>query len=338
MAKRLRVGILGAGRIGAVHALALAHNTDVELGWIYDPLIKAARSVQEETGVAIASTLEQVIEDETIDLLIVCTPTPTHTQIIKRAVIRGKAVYCEKPLALTLKESLECIRFVDKRKGRLMVGLNRRFDPDFSLLKQQIDSGLIGKTEYVQITSRDPGLPPLDYLRQSGGLFMDMTIHDFDMALYLLPEPPVAISAFASVQVDPKIAELDNDSATVTLVTKHGCICHIHNSRRAAYGYDQRIEIFGSKGMVQNRNHNENALIRSDTKGIHQAVLKNFFLERYMVSYQLAVKFFIAALLGDEKKQAQAKKVNGINAIYLATAAAKSYRSRKFEPLKLPYS
>jgi len=231
MAKRLKVGILGAGRIGAVHALALAHNADVELCWIYDPLIKAAKSVQKETGVAIASSLDEVIEDETIDLLIVCTPTPTHTQIIKRAIIRGKAVYCEKPLASTLKESLECIRFVDKRKGKLMVGLNRRFDPDFSLLKQQIDSGLIGKTEYIQINSRDPGLPSLDYLRQSGGLFMDMTIHDFDMALYLLPEPPVAISAFASAQIDPKIAELDNDSATITLVTERGCICHIHNSR-----------------------------------------------------------------------------------------------------------
>lgn len=338
MAKRLKIGILGTGRIGAVHTLALAHNTDVELCWIYDPLIKAAKSVQRQTGVAIASSPDQIIEDDTIDLLIVCTPTPTHTQIIKRAIIRGKAVYCEKPLASTLKESLECVRFVDKRKGKLMVGLNRRFDPDFSLLKKQIDSGLVGKTEYIQIISRDPGLPPLDYLRQSGGLFMDMTIHDFDMALYLLPEPPVAISAFASVQVDPKIAKLDYDSATVTLVTKRGCICHIHNSRRAVYGYDQRIEVFGSKGMVQNRNYNENALMRADSKGIHQAVLKNFFLERYMMSYQLAVKSFIAALQGDKKKQAQVKEVNGINAIYLATQAAKSYRSRKFEPLKLPYS
>ena len=266
-----------------------------------------------------------------------CTPTPTHSRIIRQAILVGKAVYCEKPLAGTLKEGMETAQFVEKHKGRLMVGLNRRFDPDFSLLKKKITAGTIGRPEYFQIISRDPGLPSWDYLRQSGGLFMDMTIHDFDMALYLLPEPPVALSAFATVQVDPRVAEMDHDSATVTLVTESGCIAVIHNSRRATYGYDQRIEAFGSEGMLQSRNYNEHGLSSADGRGFHQAPLKSFFLERYMESYRIAVQSFIAALQGDEEKAAQVRGLNGIHAIYLAAQALKAHERRAFVPLKLPY-
>ena len=337
MAKKICAAVLGAGRIGTVHALALAQNPEVDLRWVYDPIIAAAKKIHKTTATPIAKSFKQVIEDESIELLILCTPTPTHTKIIKQAVLARKAVYCEKPLAGTLRESLACVQFVEKHKGRMMVGLNRRFDPDFSLLKEKIASGAIGKPEYFQIISRDPGLPSWDYLRQSGGLFMDMTIHDFDMALYLLPEPPIALSAFATVQVDPKMAKIDYDSAAVTLVTKSGCIATIHNSRRATYGYDQRIEAFGSKGMLQSRNYNEHGLSGADRQGFHQSPLKNFFLERYMLSYQIAVKSFIAALQGDKKKLAKVKETNGINAIYLATQAAKAHKSRRFVPLKMPY-
>lgn len=337
MAKKIKIAVLGLGRIGTVHALNIARDTSLQLGWIYDPLMTQAKRIHRLTAAPIAESLEQIMEDDETNLLVLCTPTQTHTRIIKQAILKRKAVYCEKPLAGSLAESKACMEFVKKHRGIMMVGLNRRFDPDFLALKKQIEVGALGQLEYVNIISRDPGLPSWDYLRQSGGIFIDMTIHDFDMALYLLPEPPVALSAFATVQVDPRVAAIDYDTASITLVTKRGCICTIHNSRRAVYGYDQRVEAFGSKGMLRNSNQYAHGLHTMDRKGFHRAPLKHFFLERYFLSYQAALRFFIQALQGNKEKLVQAQAINGINAIYLATQAAKAHKTRRFVPTELPY-
>jgi len=241
----VRFGLLGAGRIGKVHAKAVGSNPDARLVAVADAFEKPAKDLATAWGAEVRS-IDEILKAKDIDAVVICTPTDTHADLIERFARAGKAIFCEKPIDLDVKRVKKCLAVVDKEKATLMVGFNRRFDPHFAAVRKAIDDGAVGTVEMVNITSRDPGAPPYDYIPRSGGIFRDMTIHDFDMARFLLGEEPVSVSAHASVLVDKKIGELgDFDSASVILATASGKQCVISNSRRATYGYDQRIEVHG---------------------------------------------------------------------------------------------
>ncbi|MDB5556963.1 MAG: iolG [Rhizobium sp.] len=250
----VRFALLGAGRIGKVHAKAVGSNPDAKLVAVADAFADAANAIAAQYGAEVRS-INQIEAANDVDAVIVCTPTDTHADLIERFSRAGKAIFCEKPVDLDVSRVEACLKVVEETGAKLMVGFNRRFDPHFMAVRKTIDDGKIGDVEMITITSRDPSPPPIDYIKRSGGLFRDMTIHDFDMARFLLGEDVVAVSAHATVLVDPAIGEAgDYDSATVILETKSGKQVVISNSRRATYGYDQRIEVHGSKGVVSAEN------------------------------------------------------------------------------------
>lgn len=338
MAKKIGIAVIGCGRIGIVHASNLANLPGINLTFVYDALPKAAKKLGGELAAPIATSPEQIFADKNTEAVIICSPTPTHTKLIKQAVLAGKKVLCEKPLAGSLKESRACMDFVAKHKGLLMVGFNRPYDPGVYDLRNRLAKGELGKVEHVQITSRDPAAPPMAYLKVAGGIFLDMTIHDFEMALRLLPDSPVAISAMASAVTDKAIGRIgDYDNAVISMHTKSGVTCSIHNCRRAAYGYDQRVEVAGSKGMLQTQNIHEHNIVNAGSKGFNQAPLQHFFLERYNQSYRNIVNTFVAAIGGNKKALDEVRTTNGVNAIYLAEQAAISAKSGKTIKLTLPY-
>jgi myo-inositol 2-dehydrogenase / D-chiro-inositol 1-dehydrogenase len=251
----LRIGLLGAGRIGKVHAAAISGTPGASVAAVADALPEAAHALGQEYGCPVQS-IDEILASSTVDAVLIATPTDMHADLIIAAANAGKAIFCEKPIDLSVERTRQCIAVAAAKNIPLMVGFNRRFDPNFGAARARIDAGAIGEVEMVNIISRDPGPPPLSYMARSGGLFRDMTIHDFDMARFLLGEDPVSVFAVGSVLVDPEIKTVpDVDSAAVTLVTASGKIAQISNSRRATYGYDQRIEVHGSLGMVDTRGH-----------------------------------------------------------------------------------
>ncbi|MBN9026360.1 MAG: inositol 2-dehydrogenase [Rhizobiales bacterium] len=274
----VRLGLLGAGRIGKVHAGAIAANAGATLVAVADAFPEAAKALAAATGAEVREA-DAIMDAGDIDAVLITTPTDLHASMIEQAARAGKAIFCEKPVDLDVARVKECLAVVAAEKALLMVGFNRRFDPNFIEVRRQIDVGAIGKVEMVSITSRDPGPPPADYIRRSGGLFRDMTIHDFDMARFLLGEEPVSVFASASVLVDPEIGKLgDFDSASVVLTTKSGRIAQISNSRRASYGYDQRIEVHGSKGLVSADNLRATNVEIANRDGYRREPLLNFFM------------------------------------------------------------
>ncbi len=292
----VRFAILGAGRIGKVHASAVASVPGAILVAIFDPMPAAAEAIRTAYGCDIRS-IDAIEAAADVDAVVICTPTDTHADLIERFTRAGKAVFCEKPVDLSLARVAGCLKVVEATKGTLMVGFNRRFDPDFMAVKAAIDTGRIGRVEMVTISSRDPGAPPADYITRSGGMFRDMTIHDFDMARWLLGEEVETVYALASVLVDKKIGELgDFDSANVILRTASGTQAIITNSRRASYGYDQRIEVLGALGMVSAENHAENRVEIADKDGFHRAPLLNFFMSRYTAAYANEIAAFVASV------------------------------------------
>ena len=314
--------ILGAGRIGRVHASAVAMVPGAHLVAIADPMPAAAQAIKDAYGCDIR-TIEAILGSADVDAVVICTPTDTHADLIEAFTKAGKAVFCEKPVDLSLERVKACIKTVEATKGTLMVGFNRRFDPDFMAVKAAIDAGKIGKVEMVTITSRDPGAPPADYITRSGGIFRDMTIHDFDMARWLLGEEVESVFASASVLVDPKIGELgDFDSANVILRTASGRQAIITNTRRAAYGYDQRIEVLGETGMVAAENHGENRISLADKDGFHTAPLLNFFMSRYTAAYANEINAFVASVTTGAATPTTGH--DGLMALALAEAALKS--------------
>ena len=318
----LRFAILGAGRIGQVHARAVAGTPGAKLTAIADPVAKAAEAVQAAYGCDIRS-IETILASADVDAVVICTPTDTHADLIERFTAAGKAVFCERPVDLSLARVKACLATVSANKGKVMVGFNRRFDPDFMAVKAAIDAGTIGDVEMVTITSRDPGAPPADYITRSGGIFRDMTIHDFDMARWLLGEEVDSVFASASVLTDKTIGELgDFDSANVILRTASGKQAIITNTRRATYGYDQRIEVLGSKAMVQAENHGTSRVVVADAKGFHAAPLLNFFMTRYIAAYANEIAAFVAAVNGGTALPTTTH--DGLMALALAEAALKS--------------
>ncbi|GAB4387545.1 inositol 2-dehydrogenase [Albidovulum sp.] len=318
----VRFAILGAGRIGKVHARAVASTPGAALVAVADPLAAAAGAVAEAHGAAIRG-IDEIERAGDIDAVVICTPTDTHADLIERFARAGKAIFCEKPIDLDLARVRACLKVVAAAGAVLMVGFNRRFDPDFMAVKAAIDAGTIGKVEMVTITSRDPAPPPIDYIRRSGGIFRDMTIHDFDMARWLLGEEVETVLAAASVLVDPAIgAAGDHDSVNVILRTASGRQAVITNSRRAAYGYDQRIEVLGDRGMVAARNTHEANIETAGKEGFLRPPLLDFFMTRYTAAYANEIAAFIAALRDGTPPPASGD--DGLMALALADAAVRS--------------
>lgn len=320
----VRFGLLGAGRIGKVHARAIGSNQAARLVAVADAAEQAARDISDAYG-AEMRTIDQIEQASDIDAVVICTPTDTHADLIERFARAGKAIFCEKPIDLDVGRVEECLAVVEQTGAALMVGFNRRFDPHFMAVRKTIDEGAIGTVEMVTITSRDPGPPPIDYIKRSGGIFRDMTIHDFDMARYLLGEEPVSVSAHASVLVDKAIGEAgDYDSVSVILETGSGKQALISNSRRATYGYDQRIEVHGSKGMVAAENQRPVSIEVANEKGYTRPPLHDFFMTRYTEAYANEIAAFIAAMSAGRK--ASPGGADGLAALRLADAALVSAR------------
>ncbi len=318
----VRFAILGAGRIGQVHARAVAATAGARLVAIADPVEAAARKVADLHGCEIRS-IDSIAASVDVDAVAICTPTDTHADLIEQFARADKAIFCEKPVDLSVARVCDALLTVEAEGAKLMVGFNRRFDPDFMAAKAAIDGGRIGDVEMVTITSRDPGPPPHAYIKVSGGIFRDMTIHDFDMARWLLGEEVETVQAAASVLVDPKIGELgDYDSVNIILRTASGKQCIITNSRRATYGYDQRIEVLGSKGMVSARNMSEANIEVADASGIASPPLLNFFMTRYTAAYANEIAAFVAALSDGTPMPTTGH--DGLMALALADAALRS--------------
>lgn len=318
----VRFAILGAGRIGQVHARAVTSTPDATLVAIADPVADAAQRVADAYGCDIRS-IDEIAASDDVGAVAICTPTNTHADLIEQFAKAGKAVFCEKPIDLSLERVKTCLKTVEAEDATLMVGFNRRFDPDFMALKKSIDDGRIGDVEMITLTSRDPGPPPYEYIKVSGGIFRDMTIHDFDAARWLLGEEVETVQAAASVLTDTKIGELgDFDSINVILTTASGKQCTITNSRRATYGYDQRIEVLGSKGSVSAENHREANIEIADSTGYLRPPLLNFFMSRYVNAYANEIAAFVGAVANGSPTPTTGH--DGMMALALADAALKS--------------
>ncbi len=318
----IRIGLLGCGRIGQVHARAIKDIVDAQVVAVADALPAAAETLAHTTGATVRSA-DQIIASDDIDAVVIGTPTTTHYDLIHACARAGKAIFCEKPVDLSSDRIRDCIEVVEDSKTPFFTAFNRRFDPNFAEVQRRISAGDIGAVELVTILSRDPSPPPVDYIKTSGGLFRDMMIHDLDMARFLLGEEPVSVFAVGSALVDPDIGKAgDVDTAAVTLTTASGAICQISNSRRATYGYDQRIEVHGAKGMLRAHNQLENTVELANAQGFVQAPTQNFFLERYAQAYINEMTSFVAAL---NTGTAQSPNIHdGLKAQLLADAAAHS--------------
>ena len=320
----VRFGVLGAGRIGQVHARALASVPGAETVAVADPITEAAQRVADVHGCDIR-TVDAIEGSDDIDAAVICTPTDTHADLIERFVRAGKAVFCEKPVDLSVARVKTCLATVDAEGGTLMVGFQRRFDPDFRALKRVIDDGRIGAVEMVTLISRDPEPPPYDYIRRSGGIFRDMTIHDFDVARWLLGEEVETVQAAAGVLVDPEIGALgDFDSVNVLLTTASGKQCTITNSRRATYGYDQRIEVHGSQGAVSAESHRQARIEVANADGYLRPPLLDFFMTRYTAAYAAEIASFVEAVTSGTPMPTTGH--DGLMALALAEAAVLSVR------------
>jgi myo-inositol 2-dehydrogenase/D-chiro-inositol 1-dehydrogenase len=323
----VRFGLLGAGRIGKVHAGAIASVPGAALIAVTDAMPRAAEALAAVHGCAVRP-LDAIEADRDIDAVVICTPTDTHADLIERFARAGKAIFCEKPVDLSLARVRACLGVVRETNAKLMVGFNRRFDPHFRAVRAAIDAGEIGAVEMIQITSRDPGAPPLSYIRSSGGIFRDMTIHDFDMARYMLGEEVDSVFAAASALTDPAIgAAGDHDSVSVVLTTASGKHCAISNSRRATYGYDQRLEAHGSRGMIAAENQRAVSTELANARGFTRPPLLDFFMTRYTEAYAAEIAAFVAIVAEDTSPSPSGE--DGLAALALAEAAIRSVAERR---------
>lgn len=321
------IALLGAGRIGQIHGRNIAASPRAKLVAIADPFPDGAKALSEATGAPVRSP-EEIMADRSIDAILIGTPTDTHADFIDQAAAAGKAVFCEKPVDLSSGRIRETLARVEKAGIPLMIGFNRRFDPNFAALQKRLADGAAGNVELVTILSRDPAPPPVSYIERSGGLFRDMMIHDFDMARFLLGEDVVEVYAMGSALVDPAIGRAgDVDTAGVMLKTSGGKICQISNSRRATYGYDQRIEVHGSRGLLSAGNVHETTVRFAGAQGITADPVQNFFLERYAAAYRLEIEAFIDAMTRGVKPSPSG--TDGLKAQLMADAAARSLETGK---------
>ena len=327
----LKVGLLGAGRIGQVHAAVIAAHEGSTLAAISDVYAPAAEELAAKYHAQVRSS-DEIIADDAINAVLIATSTDTHSDLIEEATQAGKAVMCEKPVDLSLERARACLEAVSETGRPVMIGFNRRFDPSFAAIRDSLAAGQIGKAELLSVTSFDPAPPPVEYIKVSGGLFRDMMIHDFDMTNFIMGETPVSISASGACLVDPEIGRVgDIDTAVVTLSYADGKLAVIKNSRRAAYGYDQRLELLGADGLLQAQNMLENTVVKSTSQGVISAKPTYFFIERYMPAYKAEWAAFVAAV--QEGNDMPVSLQDGVQALAMAEAAQRSFDSSK--PVRL---
>ncbi len=323
----MKFGIIGAGRIGKIHGGNVAARRDCQVAFVADADPAAADALATATGAKTAS-IDEILGSNQVDAVVICSPTDTHADLIERAARAKKAIFCEKPIDLDVKRIRACLDVVKQTNATLMIGFNRRFDPNFASLQKRVAEGAIGALEIVSITSRDPSPPPVSYIARSGGLFRDMMIHDFDMARFILGEDPVAVSAMGSALVDKAIGEAgDIDTAVVIMETKSGKVAQISNSRRATYGYDQRAEAHGANGMVHAANVMETTVEVADAHGFARDKVLNFFLERYEAAYRNELGAFVNAVNAGAKPHPDGE--DGLKANLLADAAFQSWKTKQ---------
>jgi myo-inositol 2-dehydrogenase/D-chiro-inositol 1-dehydrogenase len=329
----LDICIFGAGRIAKIHGANVARHGQARVRYVCDVKEEYARALAEPLGAEAITNPERALADGQVNAVVVASSTDTHVDLVLQSARAGKAIFCEKPVDLDLGRVEACLAELEQRRIPMFVAFNRRYDPNFAALKARLRGGELGRLEMISITSRDPAPPPVEYVKVSGGLFRDMMIHDFDMARWLLGEEPVELYATASALVDPAIGEAgDVDTAMVTMKTASGVLCHINNSRRAVYGYDQRVEVFGERGMVQAGNPTPTTLSSWTEAGLASDKPFHFFLERYAEAYRTELDHFIEATLAGQPYQTDGQ--DGRQALLLADCAQESFE--RGLPVKLP--
>ena len=332
--KRIKVGVIGAGRIGKVHIENISVRIPaVEIVAVADTFVEEAKKVAEKFAIkSFMSSYKEILSNREVAAVIICSPTNTHAQYIIESAQAGKHIFCEKPLDLSLEKIRTVLDTVAKAGVKLMIGFNRRFDPNFAKVQQMVRDGKIGNPHVLKITSRDPEPPPAEYVAASGGMFLDMTIHDFDMARFVMGTEVSEVYAKANVLIDSAIGEAgDVDTAVTTLFFENGAIGTIDNSRKAVYGYDQRIEVFGSEGMVMINNNTPDSHIYYNTNGLHGPLPLHFFMDRYTESYAIEMQAFINAIMNDEDLPVTGK--DGLMSVAIGLAAKKSAFENR--PVKL---
>jgi len=321
----VKLALLGAGRIGQVHARAISMIADAKLKYVFDPMLEAANFIVDRYG-AIAASMDEILGDPEVQAVLICTPSDQHADQIQRAVIAGKAVFCEKPISTNVDTTRETLRVVDENQGCLMLGFQRRFDTHFAALKAKLADNTVGQLEQLLIISRDPAPPPYDYMKASGGLFKDMMIHDFDMARWLLGEKITSVYAIGEALVDGKTSSLgeDIDTASVLMTTETNKQVTILNSRRASVGYDQRVEAHCANGTLQVNSVRETNLVMLNASGIAESPLENFFMTRYQDAYRKEIEYFVTAIKDSLTPMVSGQ--DGLEALVLAQAASESLR------------
>ena len=335
--KKIKVGIIGAGRIGYVHAKGVSyHVPQAEVKAIADPYLSdEARAWAAELGIPVVSTEpEDILNDGEIEAVLICSSTDTHARFTQEAARKGKHIFCEKPIDMDVERIRETLDIVEECGVKMQIGFNRRFDHNFSCLRDAVVDGLVGEPHIIRITSRDPQPPPIDYVKKSGGLFMDMMIHDFDMMRFLSGAEVEEVSTYGGVMVDPAIGEAgDIDTAVVSMKLSNGALGVIENSRKAVYGYDQRAEVFGSGGAMANGNDGPHTAVLSDVSGVHAQKPYHFFLQRYTESYAEELRQFLTAVAEDKPVPVGGK--DGLYPVLIGQAALQSLREGR--PVKVKY-
>jgi myo-inositol 2-dehydrogenase / D-chiro-inositol 1-dehydrogenase len=321
------VALFGAGRIGNIHAGNVARQPGVRLQYVVDVDRTAAEALARQHGAQVADA-ERAFADPAIAAVVIASSTDTHADLILRAAKAKKAIFCEKPVDLSLERARVCAEAVRAAGVPCMIGFQRRYDPTFASLKARIDDGEIGEPEMLVVTSRDPGAPPVDYIKRSGGIFKDMLIHDFDIFRWILGDEAASVYATGSCLTDPAIeAAGDIDATAVTIRTRRGRLAQINTIRRAAYGYDQRFEVIGPKGMLQAGNHRSTEVTSSTGTSVSSDLPEHFFLERYRVAYANEMAHFVEAI--GNGKPVRTTIDDGIKALELADAATISWKERR---------
>lgn len=334
MTKLLQIGMIGAGRIAQAHAATVAYRiSNAQLAAVTDPVTSAVEALAAKFRIpTIAPSYQAILADPQIDAILICSPTDTHAEIMKAAARAGKQIFCEKPIALTLAATDDALQVVNASGVKLQLGFNRRFDANYARVRKAITSGEIGAPQIMHIISRDPAPPPIAYVKSSGGIFLDMTIHDWDMARFLSGSEIDEVYVQGGVTVDPAIGAAGDIDTHVTLLRfASGLIGTIDNCRQAVYGYDQRVEVLGTKGAIQTENNYPNNSVISGAASIHRDLPLNFFMERYMDSYAAEIMAFVDAVLND--KPTPVTGHDGRMALLVGLAAQKSYLEKR--PVKV---
>ncbi len=330
----MKLGLIGAGRIGKLHGEIVTYNIPgVDIKTVADIYADQAKEWADHLRITnLTSDYRDILRDSEIEAVLICSSTDTHAQIIIEAAEAGKHIFCEKPIDFDIERIRQALRAAEAASVKLQIGFNRRFDHNFRKVRQIVENGDLGEVHIVKITSRDPAPPPIEYVKVSGGIFLDMAIHDFDMARYLSASEVDTVFAQGAVLIDSEIGKLgDVDTAITTLTFKNGALGVIDNSRQAVYGYDQRVEVFGSKGYVEVKNDFPNSAVLSTADGVTSEKPHYFFLERYKTSYIEELKAFTEAVTRDEQPPVTGN--DGLQPVLIGVAALKSLTEKK--PVKI---